>query len=91
MQPSLCDPTQLGQLEGFTHQASLLIINETLDIDLFTTTVNGYLQQQTEIDFGISTIATHGIIVRILGFKAEQLLNDLKHIAALVHTFKIQA
>ena len=90
MQPSLCDPTQMGQLEGFTHQASFLIINEALDIDVFTTAVNNYLQQKTEIDFGISTIATHGIIVRILGFKAEQLFNDLKHIAAFVPTFKIQ-
>jgi urease accessory protein len=90
IQPSLCNPTQMGQLEGFTHQASLLIINETLDVDGFTTAVNDYLQQQTEIDFGISTIAAHGIIVRILGFKAEQLFDDLKHIAAFVPTVKIQ-
>ena len=89
MQPLLVNPNSMGQLAGFTHQASLIIINQTIDATEFTDTVHEYLQQQTEIDFGVSTTQTNAIIVRILGNKAEQLFTCLKHIAALVQTSKL--
>jgi urease accessory protein len=88
MQPSFINPSKMGQLEGYTHQASLLIIDETIDTDLFTNEVNDYLQQQNEIDFGISTTHTNGIIIRILGYKGEPLFNFLNHIAALAKALK---
>jgi urease accessory protein len=84
MQPLLVNPNSMGQLASYTHQASLIIINQTIDTIEFTDTVHNYLQQQTEIDFGISTTQTNAIIVRILGNKAEQLLNCLKMTALLL-------
>ena len=88
MQPSLVHPEKMGQLEGYTHQASLIIIDKIIDNNLFTNEVNDYLVQQTEIDFGISTTHTNGIIIRILGYKGEPLFNFLNHIAALAKALK---
>lgn len=88
MQPSLIHPSGMGQLEGFTHQASLLIINDAIDNETFNNAINDYLQQQVEIDYGISTTHTNGIIIRILGYKAEQLYNYINHIAVLAKTLK---
>jgi len=89
MQPLLINPNTMGQLASFTHQASLIIINENMDGTAFTDTVYNYLQQQTEIDFGVSTTQTNTIIVRILGNKAEQLFTCLKYIASLVPIVKL--
>ena len=88
MQPSFINPLKMGQLEGYTHQASLIIIDETIDTDFFTNVVNDYLQQQIEISFGVSTTHTNGIIIRILGYKGEPLFNNLYHIAQLTKTIK---
>jgi urease accessory protein len=89
MQPLLVNPNFMGQLAGFTHQASLIIINQNIDATEFTDMVHEYLQRETEIDFGVSITQTNAIIVRILGNKAEQLFKCLKHIAALVQTSKL--
>ncbi|PWA06226.1 urease accessory protein UreD [Flavobacterium psychrotolerans] len=88
IQPLLMDPNSMGHLGGFTHQASLIIIHETIPINEFTDTIYEFLQQQIAIDFGVSTTPSNGIIVRILGYKAEQLYDCLKHIASLVATLK---
>lgn len=84
MQPLLTNPSSMGQLEGFTHQANLiLIINKTIVVEEFSDTIHEYLHNQTAINFGVTTIPSNGIIVRILGYKAEQLYDCLKHIASL--------
>jgi urease accessory protein len=88
MQPLLVNPKSMGQLATFTHQASLIIINKTIDTIEFADSVYDYLQQQTEIDFGISTTQTNATVIRILGNKAEQLFTSLKEIAAMVITLK---
>ncbi len=89
MQPLLVNPNTMGQLAGFTHQASLIVMDETLAVTEFADTIHHYLQQQTGMDFGISTTQTHAVIIRILGYKAEQLFNCLKHIAAMVQPVKL--
>jgi urease accessory protein len=82
MQPSLLDPSVLGQLEGFTHQASLIVydkkITERLD------EVHDYLTQQKEIMTGVSSTMREGMIVRILGNGAEQLHQLLQQIVLLL-------
>jgi urease accessory protein len=84
MQPALSDPLAIGQLEGFTHQASLICIGEYGVIDEAMNAVYEYLSLQTNIEFGVSKTVCKGFIVRILGYKAEQLHNCLKKIAKLV-------
>jgi urease accessory protein len=84
VQPQLVNPNKLGQLEGYTHQASFIYLNETINPAELCDTVYEFLSNKKEIQFGVSTIQSNGIVVRILGFKAEQLFNSLKEIAALL-------
>lgn len=80
MQPSVIDPNSMGQLEGFTHQASLINIQSSNHIDI----VYEYLSQQEEIISGVSLTPGNGLIVRLLGYKAEQLYHHLQQISLLV-------
>lgn len=74
----------IGQLEGFTHQASLLFLNETASPTELSELVHSYLDKQPAIQFGISTLPVNGLVVRILGHRAEQLHTCLKTIAQLL-------
>jgi urease accessory protein len=91
MQPATINVNALGQLEGFTHQASFIYLNEQADIKTLTESVSGFLNQQTEIDFGITAAPINGLIVRILGQKAEQLFECLKQIAEKVEGIRWKA
>ncbi len=81
MQPATININAIGQLEGYTHQASLIYLNETADCESLYKTITDYLSEQKEIIFGITTAPVNGLIVRILGQKGEQLHNCLKTIA----------
>jgi urease accessory protein len=81
VQPAIVNVQALGQWEGYTHQASLIYVNNTSNCEL----IHAYLLQEKDITFGISTIASTGLVVRILGYKAEQLYNCLKTIATLLN------
>lgn len=83
VQPGTTNLQALGQWEGYTHQASLIILNNQENIAAYYDAINQFLLQQQEITFGISTLPHGGLIVRILGYKAEQLFNSLNHIAKL--------
>jgi urease accessory protein len=84
VQPAITNVFAIGQWEGYSHQASLIILDKPETINGSYETINNYLHQQKEITFGISTILNAGIIVRILGNKAEQLFNCLNAIADLL-------
>jgi urease accessory protein len=91
MQPSVVDPNSIGQLEGFTHQASLIHLNGKNTIASHKDMIYEYLSQQEGIISGVSATAGNGLIVRILGYKAEQLYEHLKNIAMLFNlTFNTQ-
>jgi urease accessory protein len=81
IEPAKIKVHAIGQLEGYTHQASLIFINVAADIKSIIKYVVDTLNQQKEICFGVSSLPVNGIIIRILGFKAEQLYSCLKNIA----------
>lgn len=83
VQPGITNLQAIGQWEGYTHQASLIILNNQENISAYYDVINHFLLQQQEITFGISTLPYGGLIVRILGYKAEQLFNCLNRIAML--------
>jgi urease accessory protein len=83
MQPSFIDPTVIGQLEGFTHQASFIFLDEKTDCINVADNIHDYLSLQHEIVFGITAAPANGLIIRILGYKAEQLHDCLKAIAKI--------
>ena len=72
----------IGQLEGYTHQASFIFINEAFLITPILEKINELLAGEKEICFGISALQVNGIIVRLLGNKGEQLHNCLKNLAS---------
>jgi len=83
VQPGITPVHDIGQWEGFTHQASLLMLDNRESITAHYETINAFLQQQKDITYGISTLANSGLIVRLLGYKAEQLFNCQHAIARL--------
>ena len=84
MQPGTIDPLAMGQMEGFTHQAGMIVLKN--DLGEVPETIHEYLSKIEGIRFGISTTPANGIIIRILGYKAEQLHDTLKQIANIILT-----
>ncbi len=89
--PKQINVNAIGQLEGYTHQASLIHINENADGKYLKENINTFLTDQTQIAYGITEAPTNGLIVRILGQKAEQLHYCLKAIANIINTKKLMA
>ena len=84
MQPAIVDPCLLGQMEGYTHQASMIIIKNKSAVDTNKETIYNYLSLLENVSFGVSVTPANGLIVRVLGYKAEQLHNCLKHISTII-------
>jgi urease accessory protein len=80
--PATMNLTAIGQLEGFTHQASLIYLNEKEPVHELSKTITDYLAQQTNILFGVSLAPANGLVVRLLGQHGEQLHTCLKTIAS---------
>jgi urease accessory protein len=70
--PHLHDLSVLGQLEGYSHQASLIFIHAEKDNDILSV-VAAYLDQQEKIMYGCTRLQVPGVFVRLLGSSAEQL------------------
>ena len=83
MQPSLVDVNAIGQLEGYTHQATLIYLNEKAQIKTLIKEITEFLTTKNEIEFGITAAPKNGIIIRLLGYKAEQLFDCLNTTATL--------
>lgn len=84
MQPSVVDVHALGQLEGYTHQASFIYINTNKSAALCTQAAQVFLQECKDIEFGISALPIPGFIVRILGFKGDQLYTILQQLGNVI-------
>jgi urease accessory protein len=89
VQPLLIDPLAIGQLEGFTHQASLIYISEKSGNDNLAESLHDYLSLEKNIVFGISSTEGNGTIIRIFGHSAEQMHHQVKTIAVLIEEQKI--
>lgn len=84
MQPSLINTNSMGQLEGFTHQASFIYLDEKADCIEMSNAVHEYLSVQKEMIFGITSAPLNGLLIRLLGNKAEQLHECLKAISKII-------
>jgi urease accessory protein len=88
IRPAEVHPLSMGQLEGYTHQASLIFINERADTTILKETILEYLQAESTISFGVSALPVKGLIIRLLGYKAEQLFTILKNIGCYCQASK---
>lgn len=85
IKPLQINVNAIGQLEHYTHQASLIYLNETADVKLLKQAINDLLTTQTQITYGITETPKNGLLVRLLGHKGEQLYNCLNNIAAILN------
>ncbi len=81
IEPAAIDVNAIGQLEGYSHQASLVYLHSTTPVKPLIEQLIQLLTGENEIDFGITEAPVNGIVIRILGNKAEQLYDCLKTIA----------
>lgn len=88
IKPAQINVNAIGQLENYTHQASLIFLDEKADIKNLKQSINEFLNAQLQITFGITETPKNGLLVRILGFKAEQLHQSLITIASLIQSLK---
>ncbi|WP_448697401.1 urease accessory protein UreD [Mucilaginibacter sp. AW1-3] len=86
MIPKQIDVNAMGQLEGYTHQASLIYLDGKADVKQLKESIHVFLIEQTHITYGITEAPKNGLIIRILGQKAEQLHSCLKTIAVIINT-----
>jgi len=86
LRPSVLAVEGLGQLEGFTHQASLLFVADNA-VEKKGGIVE-YLSGLPEVVYGVSQGPAGSLVVRILGNKAEPLYDCLKAMAGLLISSK---
>ncbi|MEO6229625.1 MAG: urease accessory protein UreD [Ferruginibacter sp.] len=82
IQPATINLQAIGQLEGFTHQASLIFLCENFNLKEASTLIDNYLAEEKDLVYGITETPVSGLLVRLLGQGAEQLHDCLKAIAA---------
>ncbi len=82
--PASVDISAIGLWEGFTHQASLIYLDETTVTEDTIALVNTWLSEQPGILYGITAAPVSGLVIRLLGYKAEQLFDCLKMTAQLL-------
>ena len=91
VKPGEIDPLSIGQLEGFTHQATLIFLNEKLNIDTIANGLMEPMQKHRDISYGITALPVSGLMVRILGQKAEQLFGVIKQLVLTLNASLLNA
>jgi len=86
LQPSLINVNAIGQLEEYTHQASMIYLQEGIDIKTLQLQIISLLSAEINITAGVSITPVNGLIIRMLGNGAEQLYNCLQSINAILPT-----
>lgn len=88
IKPSEKNVAVIGLMEQYTHQATLLYIKENIDVKDLADIVDENLSSQQNITYGITALPVSGILVRIMGHKAEQLFDCVKQLAAVIESSK---
>jgi urease accessory protein len=84
MRPGMDDLTTMGQLEGYTHQATLIYLNEQAVVPDLIKQICACLQVEEKIEYGCTKLSVNGLLVRILGRSGEGLHDSLKKIAFML-------
>lgn len=84
MKPSTIDYLSIGHLEGYSHHATLLFLNEQVAITGIIEKLRCCLKESSNIEYGVSALPVNGIIVRLLGQKGEQLFDCINRLAVII-------
>jgi urease accessory protein len=81
LEPFKMDIHSIGQLEGYTHQGTLIHINTgSENLEQHVAKIHEFFELEEDITFGISQSLPNVIVVRILGNGGEQLFEIFKKI-----------
>lgn len=83
LKPSEFNPLNLGQFEGFTHQLSLVFLNDSCEVKILKKQLDSFLNDKNCV-FGISETPTNGLVVKILHDKAEKLMLWMKEMTKMI-------
>lgn len=83
LKPSEFNPLNLGQFEGFTHQLSLIFLNDSCEVKALKKQLDYFLEENNCV-FGISETPTNGLVVKILHDKAEKLMLLMKGLTKII-------
>lgn len=86
MQPASINVHAIGQLEGYTHQASMIYLQENINVKNLQNSIIELLAEEKNIELGITAAPVNGLIIRLLGSGAEQLFSCLQQIHLLLKT-----
>ena len=86
VKPKEMNPDGIGHFEGYTHQATLLYLHESACNEELKKKLICEMELEQNISFGISALAVSGVVVRVLGHKAEQLFLLLRRLSLLIES-----
>ncbi len=87
MQPAIITPENIGQLEGFTHQAGMMLHLPEYSKSEIKSMIFDFLKSETTIRFGLSNAPGNFLVVRILANGAEILFSLLHDIGNKCQNF----
>ncbi len=90
MQPVEINVHAIGQLEGYTHQASMMWLQNEINIKPIQTQLIAVLSEEKNIEFGITAAPVNGLIIRLLGNGAEQVYKCLQRIKEILSSKTLQ-
>ena len=84
LEPAQWPLSGIGQLETYTHQASLFCFDEQADMTALCDAVHELFSEEQRVAVGVSRTITHGLMLRILGDGGEQLKDMITRAATLL-------
>jgi urease accessory protein len=84
IEPAKTNISAIGQLEGYSHQSSLLFINNKADCRYLMQDCIELLAPIEGIEYGISELPVNGFTIRMLGNKGEQLFEIQNRLTLLL-------
>jgi urease accessory protein len=83
LEPAKRNIHAIGQLENYSHQSSLLFLHNSVDMEMIAKKCRLILSE-ADITFGVSRLAVNGLVIRMLGYKGEQLYNLHNQLASVI-------
>jgi urease accessory protein len=84
VRPGEDDIHAMGNMEGYTHQASFIFLDARAQENRLTQSILAHLAKQEGIAAGLTRTSCPGFLVRILGSGAEQLFTILQGLDRLI-------
>lgn len=89
-EPAKLDVNSMGQLEGYTHQATLFYYNKGADLEALYDMLLEFTEGEDNVEYGMSTTLLDAAVFRLVGQSGEQLYKIIKKIEAKILKAEIE-